>query len=229
MCLTEPQCGTDLGLIRTRAEPVDDGRYKITGTKIFISASEHDLTENIIHLVLARLPSAPEGIRGISMFVIPKFLPDANGKPGQRNGVMCGSIEHKMGIKASSTCVMNFDDAIGWLVGAPHKGMKAMFTMMNAERIAVGVQGLGLGEASYQGAVEYARDRVQGRSLTGAKKPDQAADPILVHPDIRRMLLTQRATMEGSRALVAWISLRWICRGCILTPTCGRKRMIWWR
>lgn len=206
MCLTEPQCGTDLGMIRTRAEPVGDGSHKITGTKIFISAGEHDLTENIVHLVLAKLPSAPEGTRGISMFVVPKFLPDSAGKPGQRNGVVCGSIEHKMGIKASSTCVMNFDDAIGWLVGEPHKGMKAMFTMMNTERIAVGVQGLGLGEASYQGAVEYARDRLQGRSLTGTKQPNEAADPILVHPDIRKMLLTQRATMEGSRALIAWIS-----------------------
>ncbi|NKD87243.1 acyl-CoA dehydrogenase [Haematospirillum sp. 15-248] len=206
MCLTEPHCGTDLGMIRTKADPNPDGSYRITGTKIFISAGEHDLSENIIHLVLAKLPGAPEGARGISLFVVPKFLPDPAGNPGQRNGVMCGSIEHKMGIKASATCVMNFDDATGWLVGEPHKGMRAMFTMMNTERLAVGVQGLGLGEASYQGAVAYARDRIQGRALSGAKKPEAKADPILVHPDVRKMLLTQRATMEGSRALVAWVS-----------------------
>ncbi|KAA5606033.1 acyl-CoA dehydrogenase [Roseospira marina] len=206
MCLTEPQCGTDLGLLRTKADPQDDGSYRLTGTKIFISAGEHDLTENIVHLVLARLPDAPKGIKGISLFVVPKYVPDDNGGVGARNGVQCASIEHKMGIKASSTCVLNFDDATGWLVGAPHKGMRAMFTMMNAARLAVGVQGLGLAEASYQGAVEYARERVQGRALTGAKAPDKAADPILVHPDVRRMLLTQRATVEGCRALAAWVA-----------------------
>ncbi|NFV79651.1 acyl-CoA dehydrogenase C-terminal domain-containing protein [Magnetospirillum aberrantis] len=204
MCLTEPHCGTDLGLLRTKAVPQDDGSYKITGTKIFISAGEHDLTENIIHLVLARLPDAPKGVKGISLFLVPKFMPDSDGNPGPRNGVACGSIEHKMGIKASSTCVMNFDDATGWLIGQPHKGMQAMFAMMNTERLSVGIQGLGLAEASYQGAVTYARERIQGRSLTGVKHPDKAADPIIVHPDVRRMLLTQRAYVEGCRALGAW-------------------------
>lgn len=206
MCLTEPHCGTDLGMIRTKAEPRGDGSYAITGTKIFISAGEHDLTENIIHLVLAKLPDAPEGAKGISLFLVPKFLPNADNTPGPRNGVMCGAIEHKMGIKASATCVMNFDGATGWLVGQPHKGMQAMFAMMNTERLAVGVQGLGLGEASYQGALAYAKDRIQGRSLTGTKNPEAKADPILVHPDVRRMLLTQKATMEGSRALVGWVA-----------------------
>ncbi len=204
MCLTEPHCGTDLGMLRTKAVPQGDGSYKITGTKIFISAGEHDLTENIIHLVLARLPDAPKGVKGISLFLVPKFLPDANGNPGARNGVACGSIEHKMGIKASSTCVMNFDDATGWLIGQGNKGMQAMFAMMNTERLSVGIQGLGLAEASYQGAVTYARERIQGRSLTGIKHPDKAADPIIVHPDVRRMLLTQRAYVEGCRALGAW-------------------------
>ncbi|HTH16878.1 MAG TPA: acyl-CoA dehydrogenase C-terminal domain-containing protein [Magnetospirillum sp.] len=204
MCLTEPHCGTDLGLLRTRAVPQGDGSYKITGTKIFISAGEQDLTENIIHLVLARLPDAPAGTKGISLFLVPKFLPKADGSVGERNGAVCGSIEHKMGIKASATCVMNFDDAIGWLVGEPHKGMQAMFAMMNTERLSVGIQGLGLAEASYQGAVTYARERLQGRSLTGAKHPDKPADPIIVHPDVRRMLLTQRALVEGCRALAVW-------------------------
>lgn len=206
MCLTEPHCGTDLGLLRTRAVPQADGSYKVTGTKIFISAGEHDMADNIIHLVLARLPDAPKGVKGISLFLVPKFLPDADGNVGPRNGVACGAIEHKMGIKASATCVMNFDDATGWLVGEPNKGMRAMFAMMNEERIAVGMQGLGLAEASYQGAVTYARERLQGRSLTGTKRPDLAADPLLVHPDIRRMLLTQRALNEGGRALAAWVS-----------------------
>jgi len=206
MCLTEPHCGTDLGLLRTRAVPQGDGSVKITGTKIFISAGEHDLTSNIIHLVLARLPDAPKGIKGISLFLVPKFLPDAAGNPGPANGVSCGAIEHKMGIKASATCVLNFDDATGWLVGEAGKGMRAMFAMMNEERIAVGVQGLGLGEASYQGAVAYARERLQGRSLSGTKRPDLPADPLIVHPDIRRMLLTQRALNEAGRALTAWIS-----------------------
>ncbi|WP_298428560.1 acyl-CoA dehydrogenase C-terminal domain-containing protein [Rhodoblastus sp.] len=204
MCLTEPHCGTDLGLLRTRAVPQNDGSCKITGTKIFISAGEHDLTENIIHLVLAKLPDAPKGVKGISLFLVPKYLVKPDGTLGPRNGVACGSIEHKMGIKASSTCVMNFDDAQGWLIGQPHKGMQAMFAMMNAERLAVGVQGLGLAEASYQGAANYARERLQGRSLSGVKYPDKPADPLIVHPDIRRMLLTQRATIEGSRALAVW-------------------------
>jgi butyryl-CoA dehydrogenase len=208
MCLTEPHCGTDLGLLRTKAVPQDDGSYKITGTKIFISAGEHDLTENIVHLVLARLPDAPKGVKGISLFLVPKFLPRDDGTPGARNGVACGSIEHKMGIKASSTCVMNFDDAVGWLIGAPHKGMQAMFAMMNTERLSVGIQGLGLAEASYQGAVTYARERIQGRALTGVKHPDKAADPIIVHPDVRRMLLTQRAYVEGCRALGMWAARR---------------------
>jgi alkylation response protein AidB-like acyl-CoA dehydrogenase len=206
MCLTEPHCGTDLGLLRTRAVPQTDGTYKITGTKIFISSGDHDLTENIVHLVLARTPDAPKGTKGISLFLVPKFLPDADGRPGPRNGVSCGSLEHKMGIKASATCVMNFDEASGRLVGEPGKGMRAMFAMMNEERVAVGVQGLGLGEASYQGAAAYARDRLQGRGLSGAKRPDLPADPLLVHPDVRRMLLTQRVLNEGGRALVAWVS-----------------------
>jgi len=206
MCLTEPHCGTDLGLSRTKAVPQDDGSYRLTGTKIFISAGEHDLTENIIHLVLARLPDAPKGIKGISLFLVPKFLVNDDGSVGARNGVSCGAIEHKMGIKASATCVINFDDAKGWLVGEPHKGMRAMFTMMNEERLAVGLQGLGLAEASYQGAVAYARERLQGRSLSGAKYPDKPADPIIVHPDIRRMLLTMRSTAEGCRALGGWVA-----------------------
>ncbi|MBT9288583.1 acyl-CoA dehydrogenase C-terminal domain-containing protein [Prosthecodimorpha staleyi] len=204
MCLTEPHCGTDLGLIRTSAEPREDGSHALFGTKIFISAGEHDLTENIVHLVLARLPGAPKGTAGISLFVVPKYLPAEDGRPGLRNAVACGSIEHKMGIRASSTCLMNFDGATGWLVGEPHKGMRAMFAMMNAERLAVGVQGLGLGEVSYQNAVAYARDRLQGRSLAGAKAPERPADPILVHPDVRRMLLTARAHVEGCRALALW-------------------------
>jgi alkylation response protein AidB-like acyl-CoA dehydrogenase len=204
MCLTEPQCGTDLGLIRTRAEPKDDGSYAISGTKIFISAGEHDLTENIVHLVLARLPDAPAGIKGISLFLVPKLLPK-DGAPGARNGVRCGGLEHKMGIKASATCVMNFDGATGWLVGEPHRGMRAMFTMMNEARLEVGVQGLGIAETAYQSAVAYARERLQGRALSGAAQPDQPADPILVHPDVRRMLLTMRSFCEGARALACWV------------------------
>jgi len=206
MCLTEPHCGTDLGLLRTRAERQTDGSYKINGTKIFISAGEHDLTQNIVHLVLARTPDAPEGIKGISMFVVPKFLPAGGDGVGPRNGVRCGAIEHKMGIKASATCVMNFDDADGFLIGKRHKGMRAMFTMMNAARLAVGVQGLGIAESAYQGAVAYARERLQGRALAGPKFPERPADPILVHPDVRRMLLTMRAYTQGARALVAWVS-----------------------
>ena len=206
MCLTEPHCGTDLGLCRTKAEPQDDGSYAITGTKIFISAGEHDLTDNILHLVLARTPDAPAGIKGISLFLVPKFMPNEDGTPGARNGVMCGSIEHKMGIKASSTCVMNFDQATGYLVGTLNKGMKAMFTMMNEARLLVGIQGLGLGSVSYQGAVAYAKERLQGRSLGGVKHPEKSADPIIVHPDVRRMLLTQRAYNEGCRALGGWVA-----------------------
>jgi alkylation response protein AidB-like acyl-CoA dehydrogenase len=205
MCLTEPQCGTDLGLIRTRAEPAEDGTFKVHGTKIFISAGEHDLTENIIHLVLARLPGAPAGVRGISLFVCPKFLPTPDGGIGARNALACGALEKKMGIKASPTCVMNFDGATGWLVGVPHKGLNAMFTMMNAARLAVGIQGLGVAEAAYQGAVSYARSRLQMRAPTGAKYPDQAADPIIVHPDIRRMLMRMKVMNEGCRALAFWI------------------------
>ena len=207
MCLTEPQCGTDLGLIRTKADPQDDGSYNITGTKIFISAGEHDLTENIVHLVLARLPGAPEGTKGISLFIVPKFLPKEDTSVGPRNGVACGSLEHKMGIKGSATCVMNFDDATGWLIGQPHKGMRAMFTMMNAARLGVGIQGLGVGEAAYQGGLAYAQDRLQGRALKGAETPDKPADSILVHPDVRKNLLTMKALTEGIRALCMWTAI----------------------
>jgi alkylation response protein AidB-like acyl-CoA dehydrogenase len=207
MCLTEPQCGTDLGLIRTRAEPDGDGSYRITGTKIFISAGEHDLTGNILHLVLARLPDAPAGIKGISMFLVPKFLPRPDGGLGPRNGLACGAIEHKMGLRASATCVMNFDAATGWLIGEPHRGMRAMFTMMNDARLEVGIQGLGVAETAYQSAVAYARERLQGRALKGARFPDRPADPILVHPDVRRMLLTMRAVIEGGRALACWAGM----------------------
>ncbi|QQG36486.1 MAG: acyl-CoA dehydrogenase C-terminal domain-containing protein [Micavibrio aeruginosavorus] len=210
MCLTEPHCGTDLGLIKTKALPNDDGSCNITGTKIFISAGEHDLADNIVHLVLAKLPDAPEGSRGISLFVVPKFLPRQEGgqvKPGARNGVSCGSIEHKMGIKASATCVMNFDNAQGWLVGEPHKGLKAMFTMMNAARLGVAMQGLGIAEVAMQNGLNYAKERLQMRALDGAKAPDKAADPIIVHPDVRRMLLTSKAFTEGARALSYWVGI----------------------
>jgi alkylation response protein AidB-like acyl-CoA dehydrogenase len=208
MCLTEPQCGTDLGQIRTKAEPTEkDGVHHITGTKIFISAGEHDLTDNIVHLVLARIAGAPSGIRGISLFIVPKFLVKEDGSVGPRNGVRCGSIEHKMGIKASSTCVINFEDAEGYLIGEAHKGMRAMFTMMNAARLGVGLQGLALGETAYQTARQYATDRLQGRSLKGDKFPEKPADPIIVHPDVRRMLLTMKAYTEGARALAGWVSL----------------------
>lgn len=206
MCLTEPHCGTDLGLLRTRAVPQEDGSYKVSGAKIFISAGEHDLTENIVHLVLARLPDAPKGVKGISLFLVPKYLPKEDGTPGPANGVQCAAIEHKMGLKASATCQLNFEDSVGWLVGEPNKGMAAMFTMMNTERVSVGIQGLGLGEAAYQSAVWYAKDRIQGRSLSGPKRPDLAADPIIVHPDVRRMLMTMRAYNEGCRALSGWVS-----------------------
>jgi alkylation response protein AidB-like acyl-CoA dehydrogenase len=213
MCLTEPQCGTDLGLIRTKAVPngaagpEGSESYKLTGTKIFISAGEHDLTENILHLVLAKLPDAPPGTRGISLFLVPKVLVKPDGTLGPRNGVACGSIEHKMGIKASSTCVMNFEDAEGYLLGAAHGGMRAMFTMMNTARLAVGIQGLGLAETAYQSAVAYAKERLQGRALSGPKAPDKPADPILVHPDVRKMLLTMRANIEGARALALWVGM----------------------
>jgi alkylation response protein AidB-like acyl-CoA dehydrogenase len=201
MCLTEAHCGTDLGIIKTRAVPQADGSYAVTGSKIFISAGEHDMSDNIIHLVLAKLPDAPAGTKGISLFIVPKFLPDTAGEAGERNGVSCGSIEHKMGIKASATCVLNFDGAKGYLIGEPNKGLNCMFTMMNHARLGTGMQGLCLGEASFQGAIKYASDRLQMRSLTGAKAPDKAADPIIVHPDVRRMLLTMKAFNEGNRAL----------------------------
>ncbi|MFQ5785470.1 MAG: acyl-CoA dehydrogenase C-terminal domain-containing protein [Alphaproteobacteria bacterium] len=207
MCLTEPQCGTDLGLIRTKAEPNGDGDYDITGTKIFISAGEHDLTENIVHLVLARLPDAPAGTRGISLFIVPKFLVAPDGSLGTSNGVSCGSIEHKMGIRASATCVMNFADARGQLIGEPHKGMRYMFTMMNVARLGVGIQGLALAETAYQSAAAYAKERLQGRALSGPRYPDRPADPIIVHPDVRKNLLTIRAYNEGARALALWIGM----------------------
>ncbi len=201
MCLTEPHCGTDLGLLRSKAEPQADGSYKISGQKIFISSGEHDLAENIIHLVLARLPDAPQGSKGISLFVVPKILPKADGSLGRRNGITCGALEHKMGIHGNSTCQMNLDGAIGWLVGEPNKGLPAMFVMMNAARIGVANQSLGLTEVAYQNAVAYAKDRLQMRSLSGPKAPEKAADPIIVHPDVRKMLLTARAYAEGARAL----------------------------
>src|SRR5688500_8673702 len=205
MCLTEPQAGTDLGLVRTRAVPAADGTYRVTGSKIFISAGEHDLAENILHLVLARLPDAPAGIKGISMFLIPKLREDDGGLVP--NGVTCSSIEHKMGIRGSATCTIDFDDSVSYLVGEPNKGMRAMFTMMNAARLHVGVQGLALADAAYQGAVAFARERLQGRALGGPKAPELAADPILVHPDVRRMLLTVRAFTEGARALTFWTAM----------------------
>jgi alkylation response protein AidB-like acyl-CoA dehydrogenase len=207
MCLTEPHAGTDLGIIRTKAVPAGDGAYQVTGTKIFISAGDHDLTENIIHLVLAKLPDAPPGTKGISLFLVPKFLPTEEGTVGTPNGVSVGSIEHKMGIKGNSTCVLNFDGAKGWLVGEPHKGLRVMFTMMNGARLGVGMQGLGLAEVSYQNAVAYTKDRVQGRALTGPANPHGDADPIIVHPDVRRMLMTMRAYVEGMRALAYWVGL----------------------
>jgi alkylation response protein AidB-like acyl-CoA dehydrogenase len=208
MCLTEAHAGTDLGMIRTRAEPQADGSYKVSGSKIFITGGDHDLTENIIHLVLARLPDAPAGPKGISLFLVPKVLVNVDGSLGEQNAVSCGSIEHKMGIKASATCVMNFDGATGWIVDAPNKGLAAMFTMMNYERLGVGIQGLSLGERSYQNAVEYARDRLQSRSPTGAQNKDKAADPIIVHPDVRRMLLTMKALNEGGRAFSSYVALQ---------------------
>ncbi len=204
MCLTEPHCGTDLGLLKTRAEPQADGSYHVSGTKIFITAGEHDLVENILHLVLARLPDAPAGVKGISLFLVPKFKVGKDGAMGERNAAACGSIEHKMGIHGSVTCVMNFDDAEGWMVGQPNKGLAAMFTMMNTARLAVGLQGLGLIERAYQNALAYARERLQMRSLSGPKFPDKPADPLIVHPDVRRMLLTQKAFAEGCRMLALY-------------------------
>src|SRR5690554_2517991 len=206
MCLTEPHAGTDLGMIRTKAEPQADGSYAITGSKIFITGGEHDLTENIIHLVLAKLPDAPAGARGISLFLVPKVMVNEDGSLGERNAVSCGSIEHKMGIKGSSTCVINFDNATGYLVDEPNKGLAAMFTMMNYERLGVGIQGLALGVRSYQSAVEYARERLQSRAPTGAQQPEKAADPIIVHPDVRRMLLTMKALNEGGRAFSTYVA-----------------------
>lgn len=209
MDLTEPHSGTDLGLIRTKATPNDDGSYCVSGTKIFITWGEHDLTENIIHLVLAKLPDAPEGSRGISMFLVPKFLVNDDGSLGERNPVSCGSIEHKMGIHGSATCVMNYDEAKGWLVGEPHKGLAAMFTMMNDERLAVGTQGLGVSELAYQQASAYAKDRLQGRSPAGAAQPDKVADNLLVHADVRRMLLTIKARNEAARAFLTYVA-QWL-------------------
>jgi len=204
MNLTEPQCGTDLGLIRTKAVPNDDGSYAITGQKIWISGGEQDLTENIIHLVLAKLPGAPDSTKGISLFVVPKFLVNADGSLGDRNAVSCGGLEKKMGIHGNATCVMNYDGAKGWLVGEPNKGMRAMFTMMNEARLAVAVQGLALGEVAYQNALGFARDRLQGRDVTGARAPEKPADPIIVHPDVRRNLMDQKAIVEGARAFSLW-------------------------
>jgi alkylation response protein AidB-like acyl-CoA dehydrogenase len=201
MCLTESHCGTDLGLLKTKAVPNEDGSHSISGTKIFITAGEHDFTDNIVHLVLARLPDAPTGSKGISLFIVPKMKVDRDGVMGERNAVRCGALEHKMGIHGSATCVINFDGAQGWLIGEPNKGLAAMFTMMNTARLAVGLQGLGLSDRAYQNALRYARDRLQMRSLSGAKFPDKPADPIIVHPDVRRMLLTCKALIEGGRAM----------------------------
>jgi alkylation response protein AidB-like acyl-CoA dehydrogenase len=208
MNLTEPHCGTDLGLLRTRATPQGDGSYRLTGNKIFISGGEHDLSENIVHLVLARIEGAQPGVRGVSLFVVPKILPAADGSLERRNGVACGAIEEKMGIHGNATCVMNYDGATGWLVGEENRGINAMFTMMNGARLAVGVQGLALSEVAYQNAAAYAKDRLQGRALTGARFPDKAADPIIVHPDVRRALMTLRAFNESARALVLWTALQ---------------------
>ena len=207
MCLTEPHCGTDLGLLRTKAEPQANGTYKLTGQKIFISAGEHDMAANIIHLVLARLPDAPAGSKGISLFIVPKFSVNADGSLGERNPIFCGAIEHKMGIHGNSTCQLNLDGATGTLVGQPHKGLAAMFVMMNAARLGVGNQGLGLTEVAYQNAVVYAKDRIQMRSLSGPKNPDQPADTIIHHPDVRKMLLTARAYAEGGRAMAIYVAL----------------------
>ncbi|MCP5087998.1 MAG: acyl-CoA dehydrogenase [Rhodobacteraceae bacterium] len=204
MNLTEPHCGTDLGLMRTKAEPQADGSYKISGQKIFISAGEHDMSDNIIHLVLARITGAPDGIKGVSLFIVPKFMVNEDGSEGARNGVSCGAIEEKMGIHGNSTCVMNYDEATGYLLGDEHKGMRAMFTMMNHARLGVGMQGLAQAEAAYQNAVIYAKDRLQGRAVTGPENPDGPADPLIVHPDIRRSLMDQKSFCEGARAFTYW-------------------------
>ena len=208
MNLTEPHCGTDLGLLRTKAVPQDDGSYKISGQKIFISAGEHSMTDNIVHLVLARIEGAPEGTKGISLFIVPKFMVGDDGSLGARNGVSCGALEEKMGIHGNSTCVMNYDDATGYLIGAENKGLSAMFVMMNEARLGVGLQGLSIAETAYQNAVAYANERIQGRSLSGAKAPDKKADPIIVHPDIRRSLMTIKAFNEAGRAFVLWTALK---------------------
>jgi alkylation response protein AidB-like acyl-CoA dehydrogenase len=208
MCLTEPHCGTDLGMLRTRAEPQADGSYSITGSKIFISAGDQDFTSNVVHLVLARMKDSPQGTKGISLFIVPKFIPDANGNAGARNGIGVARIEEKMGIHGSATCAMTIENAKGWLVGAPNKGLNAMFVMMNSARLGVGLQSQGLMEVAYQNSVSYAKDRTQGRSLTGVKNPDQPADTIIHHPDVRRMLLTQRAYLEGARMFSFWCALQ---------------------
>ena len=205
MCLTEPHSGTDLGIIKTKAEPNEDGSYNIIGTKIFITSGEHDLSENIIHLVLAKTPNAPAGSRGISLFIVPKFLVNADGSLGERNAVAAGSIEHKMGIKGSATCVMNFDGAKGYMVGNENEGLAGMFVMMNYERLSMGIQGIGAAEFAYQNAAQYATDRLQGRASTGAKSPEKPADSILVHGDVRRMLLNVRANNEASRAFAVYV------------------------
>ncbi len=204
MNLTEPHCGTDLGLMRTKAVPQDDGSFKVSGQKIFISAGEHDMAENIIHLVLAKIPGGPEGIKGVSLFIVPKFLVNEDGSLGARNGVACGKLEEKMGIHGNATCVMNYDEATGFLIGEEHKGMRAMFTMMNEARLGVGLQGYAQAEVAYQNAVAYANDRLQGRDVTGAKNPDGPADPLIVHPDIRRNLMDQKSFVEGARAFTYW-------------------------
>ena len=208
MNLTEPHCGTDLGLLRSKAVPQGDGSYKISGQKIFISAGEHDMSDNIVHLVLARIEGAPEGVKGISLFIVPKFMVEADGSLGSRNAVTCGAIEHKMGIHGNSTCVMNYDEATGYLIGAENKGLNAMFVMMNEARLGVGLQGLSVAEVAYQNAANYARERIQGRSLSGAKEPDKKADPIIVHPDIRRVLMTIKAFNEAGRAFTLWTALK---------------------
>ncbi|MEO0765219.1 MAG: acyl-CoA dehydrogenase C-terminal domain-containing protein, partial [Pseudomonadota bacterium] len=204
MNLTEPHCGTDLGLMRTKAEPQNDGSFKISGQKIFISAGEHDMADNIIHLVLAKIVGGPEGIKGVSLFIVPKFLVNEDGSLGARNGVAVGNIEEKMGIHGNSTCVMNYDGAVGYLIGEEHKGMRAMFTMMNEARLGVGMQGLSQAEVAYQNALDYAKDRLQGRDVTGAKNPEGPADPLIVHPDIRRSLMDQKSFAEGARAFILW-------------------------
>ncbi|MGR3621757.1 acyl-CoA dehydrogenase C-terminal domain-containing protein [Pseudophaeobacter sp.] len=204
MNLTEPHCGTDLGLMRTKAEPQEDGSHKVSGQKIFISAGDHDMSDNVIHLVLAKIPGGPDGIKGVSLFIVPKFTLNEDGTPGARNGVSVGNIEKKMGIHGNSTCVMNYDEATGYLLGDAHKGMRAMFTMMNEARLGVGMQGVSQAEAAYQNAVEYAKDRLQGRDVTGVKNPDGPADPLIVHPDIRRSLMDQKSFVEGGRAFLLW-------------------------